>query len=133
MRSLPARVAATRCALALAGLAGLGAAGCAATGADGAPGTGPGWAHTPAGQPLAPQAALAAIVVGRSTPEEIRAALGPAIVVSFDSGWAVWAYRWPGADGTPRSATELVVLFAPAGVATKVRLRPGYPPARTTR
>lgn len=74
---------------------------------------------------LAPQAALQSVVVGRSTRAEVSAALGQAIVVPFDSGREVWVYRWAGPDRTARGATELVLLFDPAGRVTKVRLRPG--------
>lgn len=105
----------------------LGAAGCAGFGGfDPAP-QGPGSARTPAGQPLAPQAAADVIAVGTSSKADVAAALGPAIVMRFDSGYEVWVYRWRGAEPTTRAATELVVLFNPAGVASKVRLRPGYP------
>jgi len=48
----------------------------------------------------------------------------------LDSGYEVWVYRWKGADGTTRGATELVLLFEPSGLATKLRLRPGYPAQR---
>lgn len=101
----------------------LGLAGCAMPGLrpDGA-----GSARTPAGQSLAPQAALSRVVPGASSKATVAAALGPAIVIPFDSGYEVWVYRWPGADRTARAATELVVLFAPSGLASKVRLRPGY-------
>jgi hypothetical protein len=86
---------------------------------------GPGQAHTPLGQPVAPDAALRAIALGKSTRSDVAAALGAAIVIRFDSGYEVWAYRWPGTDRTTRAATELVVLFNPAGVASKARIRPG--------
>lgn len=65
------------------------------------------------------------VALGQSRKAEVAAALGPAIVISFDSGYEVWVYRWPGADRTPRAATELVLLFDPAGVLTKARVRPG--------
>jgi hypothetical protein len=78
-----------------------------------------------AGGPPAP-AAQAAVVIGQSTKAEVKAALGEAAVVPFDSGFEVWVYRWPGAQGTLRAATELVILFEPSGVATKTRIRPGY-------
>ena len=65
--------------------------------------------------------------VGQSHKAEVAAALGPAIVIPFDDGNAVWVYRWPGAERTPRAATELVLLFDAAGLLTKARLRPGYP------
>lgn len=102
-------------------------AGCAGTAGVGAPAPDRGSARTGAGAAVAPQAALATITTGRSTRAEVAAALGAAIVIRFDSGYEVWVYRWPGADTTPRAATELVVLFDAAGVAAKARLRPGYP------
>lgn len=103
-------------------------AGCAAPGNfDPAP-RGPGTVRTPNGQTLAPQAAFDTIGPGTSTQSQVAAALGPAFVVRFDSGYEVWVYRWPGADKTTRGATELVLLFDPAGTLTKRRLRPGYVP-----
>jgi hypothetical protein len=87
---------------------------------------GPGSVRTPTGQSLAPQAAADMIAIGKSSKADVSAALGDAIVISFDSGYEVWVYRWPGADRTPRAATELVVLFEPSGLAAKVRVRPGY-------
>ncbi|MEO6407515.1 MAG: hypothetical protein ABIO45_02020 [Burkholderiaceae bacterium] len=104
--------------------------GCAGTGSgtyDPSP-QGPGSARTPTGEALAPQSAMETIAIGKSTKADIAATLGKAIVVAFDSGNEVWAYRWVGADKTIRGATELVVLFDASGVASKVRLRPGYPP-----
>jgi hypothetical protein len=89
------------------------------------PSDGRGEAHTPTGQSVTPQAALDTIALGKSTKADLLAALGQAIAIPFDSGYEVWVYRWPGADKTPRAATELVVLFNPAGVATKARVRPG--------
>lgn len=103
-------------------------AGCAGTGLLDATPDGRGVARTPGGQTLAPQAALAAVALGRSTKADVREALGPAIVIPFDSGHEVWVYRWPGPDKTPRGATELVLLFDPAGVAAKARVRPGVAP-----
>ncbi|RQP22407.1 hypothetical protein [Piscinibacter terrae] len=89
---------------------------------------GAGTARTPAGQALTPQAAMDMIAIGRSRKADVSSALGTAVVVPFDSGYEVWVYRWAGADRTPRAATELVVLFAPSGVATKARIRPGLAP-----
>ena len=85
-------------------------------------------ARTPTGPSLTPQAAMERISLGKSTKADVASALGEPIAVPFDSGYEVWVYRWRGRDRTPRGATELVVLFAPSGVATKVRVRPGYPP-----
>lgn len=78
---------------------------------------------------ISPQAAQSGIAPGRSTRAEVAAALGRARVIAFDSGYQVWVYRWPGAEPTTRAATELVVLFDPTGLATKTRIRPGYPPS----
>jgi hypothetical protein len=97
------------------------AAGC------GAPGRlaedGPGFVQA---RGVTPQSARDAIAPGKSTRAEVAAALGPATVIRFDSGYEVWVYRWKGAQPTPRAATELVVLFEPSGVARKARIRPGY-------
>jgi hypothetical protein len=75
-----------------------------------------------------PAAAQAAVAVGKSTKGEVKATLGEAAVVHFDSGFEVWVYRWPGAQRTSRAATEFVVLFDPSGVAKRTRVRPGYGP-----
>ena len=104
----------------------LAATGCVATGTlDPAP-DGPGSARTPAGESPPPQTAMNLVVLGKSTKADVAAALGSAIVIAFDSGFEVWVYRWRGADKTTRAATELVLLFDPNGLATKLRLRPGY-------
>jgi len=100
--------------------------GCVATGTFNPAPEGPGTARTPTGESPAPQAAMNKVVLGKSTKADVAAALGPAIVVSFDSGYEVWVYRWRGADTTTRAATEVVLLFDPSGRATKARLRPGY-------
>ena len=61
------------------------------------------------------------------TTAQMRAALGPATTVRFDSGYQVWRYRYPTAkpkkaqDGQPADA-EFVILFGPDGVARKARL-----------
>lgn len=71
-----------------------------------------------------PVAAQAAVRLGGTKPD-VKAALGTAGVVTFDTGWEVWVYRWPGATRAPGAATELVVLFNPQGVVAKTRIRPG--------
>jgi hypothetical protein len=83
--------------------------------------------HSPGVRPGngAQAAAAQARLRAGSTKGEVSAALGRANVVTFDSGWEVWVYRWPGADGSTRSATELVVLFDAAGVLRKSRIRTG--------
>ena len=69
------------------------------------------------------QAASDAIVIGKSTKAEVRAALGEAVVVDFESGYEVWVYRErPGGKGKP-PATELVLLFEPSGILAKRRIR----------
>lgn len=74
-----------------------------------------------------PQVAYELVRAGSSTRQEVAAALGRATVVRFDSGWEVWVYRWRGMSASTASATELVVLFDPSGVARKARVRPGAP------
>lgn len=85
------------------------------------------------------QRAREAIVAGRSTKAEVAAALGPATSIAFDNGYEAWLYRIrePAKEPDRRSrrddklppprVTELVVLFAPAGVVAKARLRPPTP------
>ena len=70
--------------------------------------------------------AKGALTIGKSTKAEVRAALGEATVVGFDSGYEVWVYRLtrePPVTGDAGRA-EFVVLFSPAGVVTKTRVRP---------
>ncbi len=99
---------------------------CAGPGAFDPSPQGRGSVRTPTGESLSPQAAMDRITIGKSTQADVSAALGEAIAITFDSGYDVWVYRWAGSEPTTRAATELVVLFAPSGVATKVRIRPGY-------
>lgn len=101
-------------------------AGCFTTGTLDPSPEGPGSARTPTGESPAPQTAMSTVVLGKSTKADVVAALGTAIVISFDSGYEVWVYRWRGSDTTTRAATELVLLFDPSGLATKARVRPGY-------
>ena len=72
--------------------------------------------------------AQSAVTIGKSTRADVEAALGKAIVVSFDSGYEVWVYRERGAGsglfGQPRrEQAELVLLFEPSGVLKKMRVR----------
>ena len=98
-------------------------AGCASGGGPALAEQGPGTMR--AGGP-SPAIAQASIAPGKSTKADVLAALGPGIAIKFDSGYEVWAYRWPGAQGTSRAATELVILFEPSGIVKKTRIRPGY-------
>ena len=89
--------------------------------------------NTPGAMPatgISAPAANQVITIGKSTRSDVAAALGKATVVPFDSGYEVWVYRWSGADRTPRTTTEFVVLFEPSGIVKKTRIRPGYAPER---
>jgi hypothetical protein len=68
------------------------------------------------------QAAEDALALGKSTKAEVRAALGEATVIDFESGYEVWLYRErPAEKATPPG--ELVLLFEPSGRLTRTRLR----------
>jgi hypothetical protein len=69
------------------------------------------------------QAAQDALTIGKSTKADVRAALGEAIVVDFDSGYEVWVYRERLREKMPPPATEFVLLFDPSGTLTKTRIR----------
>lgn len=77
---------------------------------------------------LSMQNASDAIVTGQSSRADVMAALGPATVVRFDSGYEVWAYRGKTSKAAAPGA-EFVILFAPSGVVKKTRIRP--PPDRS--
>ena len=60
-----------------------------------------------------------AVVIGKSTKADVRAALGDTLAISFDNGYEVWVYR------LERDTTaEFVILFAPSGIVAKIRIRP---------
>jgi hypothetical protein len=105
---------------ALAGALAAGVAGCAV------PVAGPLVIEKPESSELAPgvsaQAAREAVVIGKSTRAEVAAALGPATIVRFDSGYEVWVYRTKQTGAAPESASEFVILFAPNGVVKKTRV-----------
>lgn len=67
--------------------------------------------------------AAGTISVGKSTKADVRAALGEAIVVDFESGYEVWVYRERLPEKTKPPATELVLLFEPSGTLAKSRIR----------
>jgi outer membrane protein assembly factor BamE (lipoprotein component of BamABCDE complex) len=92
-------------------------------------------------QPASPAVVMDAVKPGTSTRDEVATILGkPRDSVVFDSGYEVWVYEFKptlAETGKPNAAvsrllgnralrgkTEVVVLFAPSGVATKMRLRP---------
>jgi hypothetical protein len=100
-------------------------AGCAS-----APGTG-----TPVRPPFADprlgvEAAAARVVPGRSTREEVAAALGPAETLRLDTGWETWVYRQRDERGESVDGSELVLLFDPAGILRKARGRAAAPARR---
>jgi len=74
------------------------------------------------GEVLSAQAAKEVVAIGRSTKADVRAALGQAVLIDFDSGYEVWVYRERLTDKAAPPATELVLLFAPSGVLTKMRV-----------
>ncbi len=74
---------------------------------------------------LSMQSARDAVVVGTSTRAEVLAALGPATVVNFDSGFEVWVYR-EAPSAASIAPAEFVILLTPEGVVKKARVRPPY-------
>ncbi|WP_156955370.1 hypothetical protein [Polaromonas glacialis] len=71
------------------------------------------------------QTASEAVAIGTSSKQEVMAALGPATVVRFDSGYEVWVYRKNPLRSEAANA-EFVILFAPSGIVKKTRIRPAY-------
>ncbi|WP_363510837.1 hypothetical protein [Burkholderia sp. LMU1-1-1.1] len=76
----------------------------------------------------APGAGTVPIADTHRTTTQMRAALGPATTVRFDSGYQVWRYPYPKMnpqnkpeDGKSAYA-EFVILFGPDGIARKARL-----------
>jgi hypothetical protein len=68
-------------------------------------------------------AAEYALDIGKSTKADVRAALGEAVVVDFESGYQVWVYRERAPEKEPAATAELVLLFAPSGILAKTRVR----------
>lgn len=66
------------------------------------------------------------IIIGKTTKADVIAAFGKTTVVSFDSGFEVWAYQY---RGERPGKNEFVVLFNPSGVVAKTRVRPAPPPS----
>ena len=91
-------------------------AGCATTG----PGERP--SRTPATS--VPAEARAAVTIGKSTKADVIAALGKTVAIAFDSGYDVWVYRIEEDTALRPGTTEFVLLFDPAGIVTKTRVRP---------
>ncbi len=80
------------------------------------------------------------IAIGKSTKADVLATLGSTKSISFDSGYEVWVYKVPVQANYSAGMRELmehallgrgvlgnaeyVVLFDPAGVVAKTRIRP---------
>ena len=64
-----------------------------------------------------PAEARSALTIGKSTKADALAALGKTVTVPFDSGYEVWVYHLK--PGT----AEFVLLFDPAGVLARTRVR----------
>ena len=75
------------------------------------------------GEVRSAQAAKDALAIGKSTKTEVRAALGEATVIDFESGYEVWLYRERPAEKAAPAPGELVLLFDPSGRLIKTRLR----------
>jgi hypothetical protein len=87
-----------------------------------------------------PAAVMEAVTLGSSSKADVASRLGAAHAkVKFDSGYEVWAYQFApqgslmgnigaffqqlqSSNAAP-GMTEVVILFAPSGVATRIRLR----------
>ena len=74
------------------------------------------------GEIVSAPAAQDAVTVGKRTKADIRAALGQAVVIDFDSGYEVWVYREKLKDKARPPARELVILFGPSGALAKMRV-----------
>ena len=73
-------------------------------------------------QTLSMPAATKLITAGKATKADLLATLGQAKVITFDSGFEVWVYKGRYAADVP-AQSEFVVLFDPAGVVKKFRVR----------
>jgi hypothetical protein len=76
-----------------------------------------------AGEVRSAQAAKDSLAIGKSTKTAVRAALGEATVIDFESGYEVWLYRERPAEKAAPAPGELVLLFDPSGRLIKTRLR----------
>jgi hypothetical protein len=75
------------------------------------------------GEILSAQAAADAVTIGKSTKADVRAALGDAVMIDFESGYEVWVYRERLREKATPPPTEFVLLFAPSEVLAKTRIR----------
>ncbi|MES2946133.1 MAG: hypothetical protein V4772_24960 [Pseudomonadota bacterium] len=72
------------------------------------------------------QTAASLVLPGQSSKADVQAALGKTREIKFDSGYEVWVYRAQPARGPAGGRAEFVVLFTPAGIVKKTRIRPAY-------
>ena len=80
------------------------------------------------------------VILGQSTKADVEKGLGKTKSIHFDSDFEIWIYRYQGTMGAGKSCDgpsllstlsaspgtnlcELIILFNPAGVATKSRTR----------
>jgi hypothetical protein len=75
------------------------------------------------GEVLSAAAAANVVTIGKSTKADVRAALGEAIAIDFESGYEVWVYKERLREKATPPAPEFVLLFAPSGILTKTRIR----------
>jgi hypothetical protein len=73
--------------------------------------------------PLRAEEMLSVVMIGKSTKADVRAALGEAVVIDFESGYEVWVYRERLREKATPPATEFVLLFAPSGILQRTRIR----------
>ena len=83
----------------------------------------------PVERPLGPgeigsaQQAENALDIGKSTKADVRALLGEPTALEFATGYEVWVYRERRDPKMQTASSELVLLFEPAGVLAKTRVR----------
>jgi hypothetical protein len=75
------------------------------------------------GEILSAQAANDAVAIGKSTKADVRAALGEAVIIEFESGYEVWVYRERLREKATPPQTEFVLLFPASGILAKTRIR----------
>lgn len=74
----------------------------------------------PPGAQASDERLAAAAIPGQSSRASVLAALGKTHKVQFDSGYESWLYQAPRSGGR---FAEFVILFDPAGVVRKTRVR----------
>ena len=67
--------------------------------------------------------AVNALELGKSTKADVKALLGEATALEFASGYEVWVYRERRDPKKETPSSELVLLFEPAGLLAKTRVR----------